>query len=176
MLQQTPVIKFAFASLVAIGLSLATQQAKAAQISYSGSNCTPTNASVGFVDYNAYGVMSLGDPATFQSAQVSCPLPVPYTAGGVPGNLTSVTVAFFDRNDGFFQPNKDFSCTIYYQNSAGTPFTGATATKNWFSLPTPTTMTVTGHSNVVGATMICDLPAPEGGNLSHLLNYLVTTS
>src|SRR5690349_3637752 len=142
----THVIKFAFASLVAIGLSLATQQAKAAQISYSGTNCTATAASVGHVEYNAYGAVSLGDPATFQSAQVSCPLPVPYTAGGVPGTLTSVKVAFFDRNDGSLSPNKDFSCTIYYQNTAGTTFTGVSATKSWFSIPTPTTITLTQGS------------------------------
>lgn len=177
MLQHTHVIKFAFASVVALGLSLATQEAKAATtIGYSGSNCSPNKASLNFVEYNAFSILGLGDPAIGTPAQVSCPLPVQNTAGGLPGTLNSVKVVVLDRNNGaVVGPTKDFTCTIFYQNSAGTTFTGATQTPNFFSA-NALSFTLTQNTSVVAATMLCSIPNPQGGSFSHILNYSVTTT
>lgn len=177
MLQRTHVIKFACASLVALGFSLATGEAKAATtIGYSGSNCRPTKASMNFVDYNAFSIYGLGPIAMFTPAQVTCPLPVPYTSG-LTGTLTSVKVTVLDRNDGSNPGSiKDFSCSIHFQNSVGSTFSTAPVTPNLFTPSTPLAFTVDLNANVAGATMICDLPDKQGGNVSHILYYSVTTS
>jgi len=173
MFQHAHVIKVGLASLFALGFSLASGQAEAATIGYSGSNCRPVAAAVDAVDYNAFSIFSLGNTAAFSPAMVSCPIPIPFNSAST-GTLQSVTVLTFDRDDGTLGES-NFSCTISYQNSSGTTQSLPTKTEAFFSVPNPHPFTINVNKIVTGATMLCSIPGPTGFGVSHILNYSVTT-
>jgi hypothetical protein len=175
MFQRMHVTKLAFASLLTLGLGVVTGRAEATTISYSGSNCKPDIASISLVEYNPFSIFStvtgLSSPA-----KVSCPIPIPFTTDSAStAFLNFVNVRVTDRNSNTLTGG-DYSCTIFYENSAGTTITGASATPSHASAAAPFTFGLTANVTVAAATMICDIPNQTNNGVSNLLYYTVTTS